>query len=214
VLVVLLAGSKKKPAAKTPAAIGSAHATGSADHVVVAPPDATVTTPDQGSASHQVVVVAPDAAVETAPPPPSDGKCKVDIASVPTAADVYLAKAKIGVTPMAFELPCGTESVLTLKKVKFTATDKAITPAAGKANKVTVKLGVPMFSLKVTSTPSGATITIAGKSAGVTPTTVKVPSGVSTITLSKPGYASDVEKVNAKANGQSHHVTLKKGGRH
>ena len=77
-----------------------------------------------------------------------------------------------------------------------------------------VKLGVTMFSLKVTSTPSGATITIAGKSAGVTPTTVKVPSGVSTITLSKPGYAPDTEKVTAKANGQSHHVTLKKGGRH
>ena len=34
-----------------------------------------------------------------------------------------------------------------------------------------------------------------------------------TITLTKDGYATDTERISVKANGISHHVTLKRGGR-
>jgi hypothetical protein len=223
-LVVLLSGGKaKKPAAgKGSAALldkGSAQ-TGSAERALAGPADAA-TTADEGSAaqgsaaaSQQVAVTPPNGGSNAAPPPVNDGTCHVDVASVPTGADVYLAKTKIGSTPGTFDVPCGAPATFSLKKPKFLATERSITPSADKANKLVVKLGKTMFSLKVTSIPSGATITIGGKSAGVTPTTVRVPGNeASAITLSKPGYATDTQKVTAKSNGQAHHVVLKKGGR-
>jgi len=46
------------------------------------------------------------------------------------------------------------------------------------------------------------------------PDTVQLPAFQTvTITLSKEGYGPDTEKVVIKANGQSHHVVLKKAGR-
>ena len=150
-----------------------------------------------------------------APPPvAAGGPCTVAVSSVPTGADILLGKQKLGTTPGSFELPCGTESTLTLKKAKFVATTKSITPSAEKTNKLVVKLGKVMFSIKVTSSPAGATITVGGKNAGVTPATVKVPGfEASSITIAKSGFASDTSKVTAKSNGQSHHVTLKKATR-
>jgi hypothetical protein len=225
-LVLVLAGGKAKKAApsKGSAALldtGSAH-TGSADRAVVAPLDAAASDDDgsgnveQGSGvgSQEVAITPPTGGSDTAPPPKTDGTCHVDVSSVPTGADVYLAKTKVGTTPGTFDAPCGAPASFNLKKPKFLATERSITPSAAKANKLVVRLGKPMFSIKVTSTPSGATITIGGKSAGVTPTTVKLPSyETSTIALSKPGYASDTQRVTAKTNGQTVHVALKKGGR-
>jgi hypothetical protein len=185
----------------------------------VAPPDAAVTPePAVGSGSAQVVETgSATPPTETPAPPPvtkTDGPCSVAVSSVPTGADVLLGKRKLGTTPGSFELPCGTESTLTLKKTKFVATTKSITPSADKTNKLAVKLGKVMFSMKVTSTPAGATITVGGKNAGVTPATVKVPGfEASSITIAKSGFASDTSKVTAKSNGQSHHVTLKKATR-
>jgi hypothetical protein len=219
-LVLLIAGGgKSKKSAVIGKGSGAIVDKGSADRVV-ATPDATVVAPDEGSnadegsagsgAGSQQVAIEEGS---NATPPPS-GACSVTVTSVPTGADIYMAKAKLGTTPHTFEHPCGTQVALTLKKPKFLATDRAFTPAAGKANKVVVRLGKPMLSLKVTSSPSGATITIAGKSAGVTPTTIKVPANeASTISLTKPGYATDSQRVTPKANGQAHHVVLKKGGR-
>ena len=56
-----------------------------------------------------------------------------------------------------------------------------------------------MFSVKVTSTPAGATITAGGKSMGVTPTTIKLPGFEPTsITLTKPGFAPETSRVTPK----------------
>ncbi|HUS27803.1 MAG TPA: PEGA domain-containing protein [Kofleriaceae bacterium] len=229
-LVLLIAGgSKKKPGAsgKGSAALitKGVGSQGSADRAItMGVPDAAVVE-DEGSANDegsdagsgagsQVAIETPEQGSAVAPPPPHDGPCKVDVSSVPTGADIYLAKAKVGTTPFSLELPCGTAATLTLKKARFLATDRTFTPSAVKANKITIKLGKTMFSLKVTSNPSGATITIGGKSAGVTPTTVKVAAFESSaITLSKPGFATDTQRVTPKQNGQAHHVVLKKGGR-
>lgn len=209
-VIVILAtgGGSKKPKAttgsNTPPPIAAPK---------TATPDAAPAPEPQGSA--QIVETGSGSATETpAPPSPPSGPCKVAVASVPTGADVMLGKQKLGTTPGSFELPCGAESTLTLKKAKFLATSKTVTPSADKANKLTVKLGKTMFSIKVTSTPAGATITVGGKPAGVTPATVKVAGfEASTITISKSGFAPDTSKVTAKSNGQAHHVVLKKATR-
>jgi hypothetical protein len=148
----------------------------------------------------------------TTPTPVATGPCKVTISSLPPGADVLLAATKLGTTPGTFELPCGAESKLTLKKSRFLNTARTVKPAAGKPNKILVKLGKQMFQVKVTSTPAGATITAGGKSMGVTPTTIKLPGYEPTsITLTKPGFAKDVTRVTPKSNNASHRVVLKKG---
>jgi hypothetical protein len=195
-------------------------------HPTTTPADAADTPqPATGSASpEEQIVETGSAKTETPAPPPVNapvnppvapsGPCKVAVSSVPTGADVLLGKQKLGTTPGSFELPCGTESKLTLKKAKYVATPRSITPSADKSNKLAVKLSRVMFSLKVTSTPAGATITVGGKSAGVTPATVRVAGyETSTIKISKSGFAADTSKVTAKSNGQSHHVTLKRASR-
>ena len=71
-----------------------------------------------------------------------------------------------------------------------------------------------MLSVKVTSSPPGATITIAGKSAGVTPAMIKLPAGeAAALTITKQGFTSDTPKITPKQNNQSIHVNLKKKGR-
>jgi hypothetical protein len=217
VILVLTLGGKDKPSAK---------ATGSdTPREMVAKPevDAAVAPIGSGSqqGSQQVVVGSggsaetpkpPVAPIETPVEPPKPTVCKVNIRSTPTGADVYVDKQKLGTTPTAFELPCGTEAKLTLRKKSFPNTNRSFTPVAGKANQVVIKLAKTMFQVKVTSTPAGATITAGGKSLGVTPTTIKLPGFEATaLTLTKPGFAAETQRVNPKQNNASHHVTLKKG---
>jgi hypothetical protein len=143
--------------------------------------------------------------------PAADGACKVSVTSTPGGADIVVAGKKVGVTPAELELPCGSETKLTLRKAKFTTSSRAVTPVDGKPNRVAMKLVKPAFTLKVTSTPSGATITAGGRTMGVTPTMISLPAfEPSAIVLSKPGYASDSKTVTPKANNTSHHVTLQK----
>ena len=100
---------------------------------------------------------------------------------------------------------------LSLRKKSFPNTLRTFKPV-NETSKLTVKLAKTLFSVKVTSTPAGATITAGGKSMGVTPTTIKLPGFEGTpLTLTKPGFAPDTQRVNPKQNNASHHVTLKKG---
>jgi hypothetical protein len=216
-LVIMIAGgkSKKSSAGKGSAVLVETGSAGSAEQAIApASPDAAVEeeegSADEGSA--EIAVQPPEQGSAVEQPPPHDGPCSVTLTSIPTGADVYLAKSKIGSTPGTFELPCDMPATVSLRKSKYVTTDRTFTPKADKDNKVVVRLGKHMFSLKVTSTPSGATITISGKSAGVTPATVRVVAHeTSTITLTKPGYAKDSQRVNPKSNGQAHHVVLKRG---
>lgn len=221
-LVLTLGGSKQTSQAAT--------TTGSADSAApaIAPPvEPEPVAPPAGSGAaeaEQVAVAVPaESGSETTPPeveaavpeveaPKPATTCKVDIRSIPAGAEIYVEKQKLGVAPRTIELPCGTETKLTLKKRSLPTTPRLITPVAGKANKLVVKLAKTVFSVKVTSTPSGATITMGKKSLGVTPTTIKLPAYESSpLTLKKPGFAPDTQRVNPKQNNTSHHVTLKKG---
>jgi hypothetical protein len=231
VMLVLTLGGKK---ASSPAAEPGS---GSAPSKVVVPAKATPpepppvempakgsATPPAGSGSQQAAVEPKGSAQETppapeqgsaaAPPPAPTGPCKVQVVTSPLGADIFVGDQKLGTSPASIELPCGSESKIALKKKSFPNTLRAFTPDASKANKLVVKLNRTMLSVKVTSTPAGATITAGGKTMGVTPTTIKLPAGeTSTITLTKPGFAADTQKVTPRNNSSSHHVTLKKGKR-
>ncbi len=222
VMLVLTLGGAKKAAPPT--------SSGSADSIAQPTTPAPVEPPPPppaGSGSAQVAVAEPagsasetkpaPAAVDVATPEVEPAKpvattCKVDIKSIPAGAEIFVDKQKLGTAPKTIELPCGSETKLTLKKKSFPTTPRLITPVADKPNKLVVKLAKTLFSVKVTSTPAGATITTGGRSVGVTPTTIKLPAyETSAVTLKKPGYSTDTQRVSPKQNNTSHHVTLKKG---
>ena len=242
VLVLLLVGGKSnKPKAGTgKAGSGSSHAVvidhgsdvvtpaGSGSAAIATGSDTGSATPAVGSGSADVVeepagsgsgsaVAAVDTPVDAGTEivaPVAGGPCKIAVTSVPSGADVYEAETKLGTTPASFDLPCGVEAKLTLRKAKYINTGKSFTPAEGKANKLAVKLAKPTFTVKVTSTPAGATITVGGRSLGVTPASIRLPAyETAAIIVSKPGYVSDSKTIAPKSNNSSHHVTLKKGRR-
>jgi PEGA domain len=178
--------------------------TGSGSAVALAAP---------ADAAAAIVVDAPREAIT--PPVAIDAgvaapaTCNVDVTTSPSGAELSIDKTVVGTAPTTLQLPCGVATKILAKKDKWGSATKAFT-ASATATKLTIKIPPPLFQLKVTSIPSGATITIAGKVVGITPTTIKVPAFAgSTITLTKDSYAPDTQKVTAKQNNATHMVTLK-----
>ncbi len=215
VLALTMGHGKKKPLAEQHA--GSA--------AVVMMSGSGSAQPAVGSGAAQQAVVMPDAAVVEPPPidaaaqeavvvPPKSDTCNVEVATTPAGAEVSLEdKTVLGTTPAKLTLPCGKATKLTIKKPKFLAVIRSVTPTP-EGVKVAVTLGVATFALKITSTPAGATIFVGGRSKGVTPTAVQLPAFQTVkITVAKDGYAPDTSNIVMKSNGQSHHVTLRKAGR-
>ena len=80
---------------------------------------------------------------------------------------------------------------------------------AGKPIKVS--LAKVTFSVKVSSTPPGASITVGTKSMGFTPTILKLPAfELSTLKIAKDGFGPEIQKMTPKQNSQTVHATLKK----
>ncbi len=223
VLVVVAGGGSKKTEDDGSGSSSSSSAT--SDHVV-APPKASIdggstvqsaahpTNPDSGQIA---VAPGPDAAVEVpvavdaAPSLAAKTDCQVDVSSAPQGAEIVLGKDVIGTTPTKITLPCGVESRLTLRKTRFVATQRAITPKPEGQKPLRVALGKVMFTVKVSSSPPGANIYLGSKSLGITPTAIKLPAfELSTLKIAKDGYAPDLQKITPKTNNLSISSLLKK----
>ena len=167
----------------------------------------TPTAPDEGSAATQSA---------TAPPPaaPPAGDCYADVTSQPAGADIVLdQETVVGTTPKRVSLPCGRPVELLVRKARLVPATHTITPTpAGTA--VQFVLVRQTFLVKVSSNPPGATVTLGGKSLGVTPTMIKVPAfESSTLSIAKDGYETETEKVAPRTNGTAVHSVLKKSDR-
>jgi hypothetical protein len=102
---------------------------------------------------------------------------------------------------------------IAIRKARLVTATRKITPTTQGA-KLKVALAKPTFLVKVSSTPPGATITLNGRSLGVTPTTVKVPAFESSaLMIVKDGYATDTELVAPRANGITVHAELRLEGK-
>ena len=207
VVLALTMGHKKKPPVAEKhagsAAVAVTTGSGSAQAEVVMP-----------TVQDAAVVAPPIDAAEQAVTPPKSETCSVEVTTTPAGAEVALDdKTVLGTTPATLTLPCGQATKLNIKKAKFLGVIRTVTPTP-EGVKLAVTLGVATFAVKITSTPAGATIFVAGKSKGVTPAAVQLPAFQTVkIVVSKEGYAADVANVVIKANNMSHHVTLKKSGR-
>jgi hypothetical protein len=201
VVVVLMLALRKTPAPNlTPVALGSS-AVGSAGSAGSPGSAGSAVAMIVGSDSH---IAEPVVVVDAgAPPVPT---CKLDVASVPDAVEVWLDDNQLGVTPTTLDLPCRVETKLLFKKAKVGSAIRTITPDAN-TTRLMVRFAAAMISLKVTSTPPGATIMVAGKVLGITPTTVHIPATGAALILTKDGYST--ETVSAKSTATVR-VTLKR----
>jgi hypothetical protein len=177
-----------------------------------APAGAAVTTP-AGTPPASSGTGAPDPAHAAAPAPPAaaPGDCYAEVSSVPPGAEIVLDQASvIGTTPQRVALPCGRPVELLVRKPHLVPSTHTITPTP-EGTSVQFVLVRQTFLVKVSSTPPGATVTLGGKSLGVTPTMVKVPAfESSTLSIAKDGYDTESETVAPRGNGTAVHTVLKK----
>jgi hypothetical protein len=133
------------------------------------------------------------------------------VTSAPAGAEIVNDQGRVlGTTPQKVALPCRKPIDLVIRKGKLAAVTRTITPTPDGA-KLRVTLSRATLLVKVSSTPPGATITLNGRSLGVTPTTVKVPAGESSILMIvKDGFATETETVAPKTNGLAVHADLKR----
>jgi hypothetical protein len=151
---------------------------------------------------------APDAGAAIAPP----GGCSFDVATTPPGAEVLAATGEVIATaPAKLTFPCDVEIKLTFRKARYVTAERKYTPTAnGKPLKVA--LARPTVLVKVSSSPSGAAVTVGGKPQGFTPTTIRIPLNLeSTLTISKDGYTPDTQKITPKQNNQAVNAILKRG---
>ena len=130
---------------------------------------------------------------------------EVSIVSYPNGAIVTMDREYLGVTPLKTTLPCG-EHLFTFGKDGYNLEQVNIV-VDGQTNTIDQRLSLK--EVEITSNPSKATVTIDGKSVGVTPYTTTFENGVHTIALAKSGYVSaSVSK--AFPTSDSFHFDLEK----
>lgn len=143
-----------------------------------------------------------------APPVTGSGPCRVIVNSSPAGSIVSVDDQAYGPSPIAIDGPCARRKI-DVKHPRYALGTKWVTLTAGKPSTVDLALARPTHTVTVLSNPSGATVSIAGRPAGTTPTQVKVMgfSGV-TITVEKRGFKTETKKLYSKIDGEKISVKL------
>ncbi|HOV50273.1 MAG TPA: PEGA domain-containing protein, partial [Candidatus Cryosericum sp.] len=117
----------------------------------------------------------------------------IRVTSTPASATILLDGRSTGKkTPATLVVTPGSHTV-TLQLSGYNQASRTVTAVKGKATTASITLTQPapvaQGSLKVTSTPAGATVTVDGKVVkGVTPLTVSVTLGTHTVKVALAGY--------------------------
>jgi hypothetical protein len=146
-----------------------------------------------------------------APPVVGAGPCRVTVTSSPAGSMVNIDDQSIGPSPITIAGPC-TRRRIDVKHPRYALGTRWVTLSEGKPSTVDLSLARPTHSVTVTSTPPGATVSIAGRRAGTTPTSVKVMgfTGV-TLTVEKKGFKTVTQKLYSKVDLGAVKVTLVRG---
>lgn len=128
---------------------------------------------------------------------------EVVIDSQPSGAEIWLNGENKGLTPQTLELDSGQYS-LDLRHENYMPYIKDFFVDAGQPFSLPVaELFTSPSHLVITSTPTKATVSIAGEEQGVTPFTLRLnPNTQHNITLSKPGFRSNQKTVTLKPGEQ------------
>jgi CRISPR/Cas system-associated exonuclease Cas4 (RecB family) len=132
---------------------------------------------------------------------------RVTIKSKPSGAQVILGTRILGTTPLSrFELPAG-EHVLKLALAGFAGGEVKVKAKPGRTAKATVKLKrIPETTgyLTMTSTPPGATVSLAGRPIGTTPFKgLEIYHGEHILQLHLPGHLPAEVKIKVAGGGKA-----------
>ncbi len=146
-----------------------------------------------------------------APPIAGTGPCRVTVTSSPAGSIVLVDDQAYGPSPITIDGPCAKRRI-DVKHPRYALGTKWVTLAAGKPSSIDIPLARPTHTVMVLSSPSGATVSIAGRRAGTTPTSVKVMgfTGV-TLTVEKKGFRTETQKLYSKVDGDKLSVKLVRG---
>ncbi|MDP6596271.1 MAG: PEGA domain-containing protein [Candidatus Poribacteria bacterium] len=134
---------------------------------------------------------------------------RLSISSNPSRADVFIDGQRVGTTPFdQSQLPLGRHEVKVSKRFSLDYGDyqpsetKTVEVSPGDQS-VWFDLPTPP-SLRVTSSPSGATVMVNEQRMGTTPSTLNLPPGEHAIQLSGgPAYTQPMEAVSLPPNGET-----------
>jgi hypothetical protein len=150
-----------------------------------------------------------------APPPSSEGiagtgPCRLDVTPTPAGTKVIVDDNAIGPSPISFTGPCDKHKVQLLHP-RYKQDVRFVALTAGATTKLEVTLIRPTHQLAIKTDPPGATISIRGRSAGTSPTTVAIMgfSGVD-VSISHQGYETVTKRVYSKTSNDTLQVSLKR----
>jgi hypothetical protein len=139
-----------------------------------------------------------------------EGPCRFDVNTTPAGTMVKVDGDTMGPSPITIAGPC-TKRKVELVHPRYKAEQRFVEPVSDKPNSIDVTLVRPTHYLVVTSNPSGATVFIAGRRAGTTPT--KVPlmgfSGIE-VKVQKLGFETVSKRIYSKVPEDKLAVTLKR----
>ncbi|MCD4822233.1 MAG: PEGA domain-containing protein [Methanococcoides sp.] len=127
----------------------------------------------------------------------------ISISSSPNSASVYLDGVYKGVAPITLKkIPIGSHTIK-LTKSGYNDVSKTVTVSSGKNSLISESLSEQTGIISLSSSPSGVSVYLDGKSKGTTPLILNgIPIGSHTIKLTKSGY-NDVSKTVTVSSGKN-----------
>jgi hypothetical protein len=106
---------------------------------------------------------------------------------------------------------CGRRRV-DVKHPRYAPGQKWVTLSQEKPATADIPLNRPTHAVTIITQPAGATISIGGRRAGTTPTSVQMMGFTKVaLTIEKKGYKTVVESIYSKVDGERRTVTLTRG---
>jgi PEGA domain len=154
--------------------------------------------PDQVTSVYAILLPKPTVALLTG---------SLAVSSTPTGATIYLDDRQVGVTPYTIPaVSAGQHSVL-MTYPGYEGYIRQVTVQPGKTTPLyaillqKTPIASSTGSIKITTTPAGATIYLDNRLVGITPYTIPaVPAGQHTILLTRLGYYPSTQQVSVPAD--------------
>ncbi len=145
-----------------------------------------------------------------APPDVGSGPCTYVVSTTPAGSIVSFDGRIMGPSPLSIHGACGRHK-LDVRHARYALGTKFATATEAKPAKVEIPLARPTHTVAFTTIPSGATISIGGRRAGTSPTTIKVMGfqGMN-VTFERKGFKKVTQKVYSKKDNERITVRLTK----
>lgn len=117
---------------------------------------------------------------------PAPGQVKVT--SEPAGASVSVADAFQGRTPLTVEVPPGRETTILIARAGYQSISRKVSADSGETRELAVELEPVLGTVRISSTPQGATLLVDGQPRGSANREIALPAREHRIEIRKEGY--------------------------